>query len=1014
MPQLPFIFLLTCWLWSGGALALDSRLALSDYRHDSWSSKDGAPGSVSAMAQTADGWIWLGTGSGLYRFDGFRFQQFVPQGKEQLQKRHVSALRPLADGTLLVGYVSGGVDRIVNGRVQPYPSRPDGKQFGPVWGLEVDADGAPLVASSEGLLRWHDGRWEEFGKLAGLPPGVVSDIVTDQYGQLWIVRNERLYVYGPTPGRFREVMRVTDGANLIASPDGRLWVDNNRKLALVPQPLPNPVKPRAESMRVMAQGGGLFDRDGNFWALRCPAAICRTRALGMAASAVVEASPEPDDRIDQRYQLSSLATSAVLEDREGNIWIGTMGGLERFRHNALLPVGVDPAELSFNLARDGNGTVWAKAYLGGSLARLTPDGRVAATEAGLPKNTIASAQDGSLLVARGCAIERRLGAQRVILSLPAAVKPDTECLISKMVDDGEALWVNLSGHATYRYAAGTWTPTASLGMPDLMPFVATGARGEAWLADRSGTIYRYAEGKASRLPGSPLADFGAITFLDGATGALLVGTDRALLVRRGAHFQPMRVSDSAVLGAVSGIALDDDGNRWINGSRGLVKITKPDWQAALAEPALTVRFELFDALDGYPGEASTALRLPTALKDGSGQLWFVGTAGMARLDPRAIHHNTAPPPSAITAVFAGAERYAPAGTLALPPRPGSIRIEYAALSYTMPEKITFRHRLDGLDTHWQDGGSRRASEYTNLDPGPYRFRLKAVNEAGIESKDEAVVAFEIAPALYQTRAFKAACIAALLLLLYLAYRWRIAQVSTKFRAEIQARQHERERIARALHDTLLQGVQSLTVRAQSAINQLPPQAPVRVNMEAILDSADQMMVDGRDQVMDLRASMEYGSDLHATLKSTVESMALEYGVKSGFSAAGLVQPTQALVNDDIYCIAREALSNAFRHAAAKRVDVHLNYGSETFALHVRDDGLGIDDAVLEAGGRHGHWGLTGMRERAQGIGGILDIKSGTGKGTEVVLTLPSENVYTGAVSSLTRRWFDRYVLRRRN
>lgn len=235
MLRLPLIFLLTCCLWTGAARALDSKVALSDYHHDSWRSKDGAPGSLNTIVQTADGWIWLGTATGLYRFDGIRFEQFVPLGNEQLQKRHISTLRPLTDGTLLVGYISGGVDRIVNGHVQRYPPRPGGKQFGPVWGLEVDGDGAPLAASSDGLLRLRGGRWEDFGAMAGLPPGVVSDLVTDQYGQLWIVSNERLYVYARTPNRFREVMRVSTGANLITSPDGRLWVGGNRKLTLVPR-----------------------------------------------------------------------------------------------------------------------------------------------------------------------------------------------------------------------------------------------------------------------------------------------------------------------------------------------------------------------------------------------------------------------------------------------------------------------------------------------------------------------------------------------------------------------------------------------------------------------------------------------------------------------------------------------------------------------------------------------------------------------------------------------------------
>ena len=233
----------------------------------------------------------------------------------------------------------------------------------------------------------------------------------------------------------------------------------------------------------------------------------------------------------------------------------------------------------------------------------------------------------------------------------------------------------------------------------------------------------------------------------------------------------------------------------------------------------------------------------------------------------------------------------------------------------------------------------------------------------------------------------------------LFYRWRVAQITARLKAQIKVRQAERERIARALHDTLLQGVQSLTLRFQTAVNQLPADSPVRANMEALLDSADQIVVAGRDQVMDLRASMEFGDSLADTLNTVGHQMAQEYGVEFRFTVEGRARDAQPLVADEIYCIAREALSNAFRHGSASLVEVAMSFGHAQFVLRIADNGCGIDDQTLACGGRRGHWGLTGMRERAQALGGTLEIWSGSGRGTEIVLTAPAAVIYTEAAGT---------------
>ncbi|HEU4844334.1 MAG TPA: ATP-binding protein [Burkholderiaceae bacterium] len=264
----------------------------------------------------------------------------------------------------------------------------------------------------------------------------------------------------------------------------------------------------------------------------------------------------------------------------------------------------------------------------------------------------------------------------------------------------------------------------------------------------------------------------------------------------------------------------------------------------------------------------------------------------------------------------------------------------------------------------------------------------------------------------QTGWFRLLCALLAAGLLYLAYLWRIRQIAWRIQAQLKARQMERERIARALHDTLLQGVQSLTLRFQTAIDQLPPEAAaVRATMEHILDSADQIMVTGRDQVMDLRGSLEFGSDMAQSLNAAGSAMSGENGVRFQFTVEGAVRRMQPLVTDEMNCIGREALSNAFRHAHANRVVLTIAYGCADFRLQVQDDGQGIDEQTLSGGGRHRHWGLAGMRERAHNLGGRLDIWSRPGNGTEVVLTVPAPLVYADADQHPLRRWLDQTILR---
>ena len=367
---------------------------------------------------------------------------------------------------------------------------------------------------------------------------------------------------------------------------------------------------------------------------------------------------------------------------------------------------------------------------------------------------------------------------------------------------------------------------------------------------------------------------------------------------------------------------------------------------------------------------------------------------MAYLDPARIYRNTVAPAVVIAPLDVAGARPGADGNLILPPDTTGLRLDYTALSYAMPERLRFRYRLDGVDRDWQDAGERRMAFYTRLDPGAYRFRVMAFNEDGVPSEREASLAFTIAPTLVQTWWFRVLCGLALLLLAAAVFRWRTRLLARRYAQRYRERLAERERIARALHDSLLQNVQGLVLRLNTALLRMTKGSTAHSDVEAILDQADAVMTEAREELADLRAQPgPAAQDLGQALATFGQALQEQCGPRFSLRIAGTPRWLADVARHELYTIGREALFNAFRHAAADRIEVELGYGGDNFTVTVRDDGRGIDPAILRAGGRGGHWGLPGMRERACALGGTLAVSTPAHGGTELVVRIPARIAY---------------------
>ena len=357
-------------------------------------------------------------------------------------------------------------------------------------------------------------------------------------------------------------------------------------------------------------------------------------------------------------------------------------------------------------------------------------------------------------------------------------------------------------------------------------------------------------------------------------------------------------------------------------------------------------------------------------------------------------------------VTADRQVYAPAPELRLPRDVRDVSIDFTALSFVAPEKIRFRYILEGQDPEWKEVVNDRRAHYSNLPPGQYRFRVLASNNSGVWNEEGASLQFAIAPAYYETRWFQAVCAAAIVGLFWTAHRLRVRHVVRQLKLTVEARVDERTRIARELHDTLLQGFQGLLLMFQSALNLLPDRpVEARRRLERALEQASAATTEARHAVQGLRASSVETTDPAGSLWNIVAELTREHGDSAPairVAAQGTPRRLKPVVGDEVYRITGEALRNALRHAAAQHITAEIRYDERRFRVRVRDDGRGFDEQAVRRDPPAGHFGLNGMRERAEKIGGSLEVWSKPGVGTEIEVSIPAAIAYAPSAGRRVR------------
>lgn len=970
--------------------------SLPQLHHTGWTLKDGAPPDIWALAQTRDGYLWLGTGAGLYRFDGVRFERIDTAQRAS----NITALFVDASGSLWMGYYFGGAAVLRAGTDQVDDSMGSDMPGGVVYRFEQTPDGAIWSASNGGLGRWKDGHWQQIGADWGYPYAHANWLLLDHAGVLWVSSGETLLFLRPGATHFEPTGEQTATAVLAEAPDGRLWLsDELHGLRVLPDYTQAPQSPNKQlppnNTDVQAKRL-LFARDGSLWGtdsvhggvFRLPEPQHIQTGQALTASQIQE-------RFRHAQGLTADIAVPLLQDREGTLWVGSNLGLNRFRrqpfHVETRVPGTSP--LGYTLAPGNDGTVWV-----GHGSTLSALGSSVSAEHSDPLPRISytyRGRDGALWLGGRGRLLRIAEGHRSELAVPAIASADIVEAITE--DDHGDLWVSFENHGVYRHTAQGWQFKGGYALPD--------AAALTMLQDAHSALwFGYADSRIARLDGDAVTiydtrqglDIGGVMSLASSPQGLIAGGDGGIARFDGQRFASLGPSRNTALSGISGILVRADGEVWLNGLLGVVRIDGNELARASTDSTHVPRLQLFNYEDGLPGVAQQASPLPTTLADSNGRLWFATNRGLAWIDPQPLDRNSLPPPVLITGISIAGHRYAANDGLRLPRGTTSIQIDYTGLSLTIPERVHFRYRLDENGEDWQDAGTRRQAIYTHLAPGPHRFQVLAANDDGNWNERGATLDFSIEPAFFQTLWFRLACGGAAVFLLWLLYLLRLQQLTARLRMRLEARHEERERIARELHDTLLQGVQGLILRFHAIAEQLPA-SDTRRRIEHTLDHAETIVEQGRDRVRALRDLAQPVDDLAEAFAAFGRECAAVHDISFKVQQQHRSRQLDLLVRDEIWQIGREALFNAFQHAQASAIEIEIAYTADALKLWVRDDGRGIAGETLD-GGRSGHWGLAGMRERARRLQSTLNIWSRPDLGTEIELSVPATVAYCGQAS----------------
>ena len=1001
---------------------------------------------VAQIVQDDQGFMWFGTQYGLNRYDGYNFKVFVhdPGNPNSLSGVFVSALFKDRDGTLWVG-----CDQFLN-KLDPATETFARFPIPFVTHITQDTAGMLWLATPSGGLYSLDpatGRIGHYSHDPNDPSSLSSNDVKssgeDKEGRFWVANTEGLDEFDRRTGKvilhipLYEPSFYEDrfGVFWIFHVSGNALAVFDRKTNMLTHySFHEQEPPRTALTNVTAM---LEDRNGTLWLATHGAGLLK---FDREHRRFIRYRHNPGDS----QSLPQDNIESLFEDREGSIWagLGRMAPIrfstkplpfKRIPHNPSSPQGNEPFVGA--IYEDGQGILWignpeALNRIDRKAGHYTSYSRTAGPAAATDVITIREDRSGNLWVGTYghglLRFDRRTGQFKTYEHDPADPYSLSNDIVPRLlVDHNGTLWAaTWDGLNRFDAATGRFT-TYKPDPPSRRQFyleLVEGREGALWLGTHSAGLHRFdpATGQFTiyqhdmNRPGT-LSDNRVNSVYFDRSGAMWVGTQNGLnkLDAKTSAFTVYTQRDGLPGNAVGCILEDNHGDLWMSTNNGV---------ARFSPPSRTVKS--YSTADGLPGLDLTGWG--ACFKSPSGEMFFGGFGGATAFFPDKVVDTPYTPPIVLTdfrlygnPVEIGSRSplqrsISCVSDLILSHQQNMFSLTFAALGYSNPTTNRYRYKLDGLQSDWNEVGSdRRQATYTTLPAGRYTFRAQGATSSGPWSEPGVALRIEILPPWWSTWWFRATCAALILLSLSSAYRYRLHQIAQEFNMRLEERVGERTRIARELHDTLLQSFHGLMLRFQAASN-LFATRPIEAKqtLDSAIDEAAQALTEGRDAIQGLRSSTVLTNDLALALRTVGEELAADETNRNSavfrVEVEGTPRNLRPILRDEVYRIAGEALRNAFRHSQARRIEVEIRYDEGQLRLRVRDDGKGIDSKVLDEQGRAGRWGLPGMHERAKLLGGNLAVWSELDSGTEVELSIPASSAYATSPAGL-RSWLSEKV-----
>lgn len=954
--------------------AADLLNVLTGYSLTSWGQKDGLPPSVIwAIARDRDGYLWLGTDGGPMRFDGVRFVSWRTHGSTPLPEAPVRALRAGGDGSIWLGFGEpGGVSRLLNGEVQNY-GRDQGLPEGAITMLVEEPDGSIWAANRQGLYRFTSGRWESSGH--GLPKSIIFSTFLDHHGRRFVGTGDGLFQRKPGQTNFERTPGF-EGAvrDIVGDREGRVW-------------LADPVVGFRELASLKAvsgeRGNGsslLHDSKGNLWVGTFGQGLWRVQLDPAFRSS-------PLERTTSLNGFSDDGVTSILEDGDGSIWIATYDGLNRLVPHKMTPV--------MNLGVIGGieetpeGSVWlgaVDALIQFEPTRVEPRRAPHAFHGALPSAMHAD-RAGTLWVATNGELLRIVDGSSSVIRLPEGPLDQISAITS---DAQGGIWLADRERGIFRWHNGRLKQLAlPADLSRVQVLCSLGAQnGEVWLSFADGRVAVADANGNFHVRIAPDATGGGVfrAIYEDAAGVIWLGRSDAIATFANGTMATLGRANGFPAGSVISIVGDDTGGLWIGlEGVGIVRIGMDELRKALNDSAYQIRSRLYDKFDGFAGAPRWRGNSGTA-KSIDGRLWFVSARGVTIVEPQSLEDDRAAPIRvSIEGGVVDGRRVEPVQPVRLPARTAGVEIDYTAPNLVSPLKTRFRYRLQGFDEDWIEAGTRRQAFYTNLPPRRYLFRVQASNADGTWNEQDATWDFSISPRFYQTGWFIAGCVVAVVAIPWAAWRLRIRQVRQQFSLLL----GERARLSREIHDTVLQGLFGLALQCDVIAGELEstPVAAARERLLGVRRDAEEYVREARQSILNLRSPKLQSADLVTALRQAGERATAGHSIAFNMTVTGTPSGRWADAEEQLYRIAQEALANAVRHSQARQVRLEVCYETKALVLRVSDDGRGFDlDSVVDA---NGHCGLLSMKERAEAVGGSLNISTTIGHGAQIEAVVPT-------------------------